>query len=69
MADYEIYSEEMFQYVNERYGCDMAVKRYYRKGAYMYSTQLDTKFKLIPVLVMRSDELRSGSYLGQKSFV
>ena len=69
IADYEVYSEEMFTFVNEKYGIDLAIKRYYRKGAYMYSTSLETKFKQVPVLIIRCDELKAGTFKGEKQYV
>jgi len=62
ISDYEIFNEEMFTFVKERYGVDQIVKRYYIKGNYVYSSSLETRFKMVPIHVVRSDVLRSGKH-------
>ena len=54
----------MFAFVRERYGTDQIVKRYFIKGDYMFSTQLETRFKMVPVHVVRADELKVGKHKG-----
>ena len=61
-ADYEIFSEEMFNFVKTKYGVDKIIKRYYQKGSYMYSTSLETRFKNVPVHVVRNDVIREGKH-------
>jgi hypothetical protein len=31
-ADYELFGQELWSFVNEKYGSDRAVKRFYTKG-------------------------------------
>ena len=60
LSDYEIFSEAMFAFVNNWYGVDQVIKRYYIKGNYTYSSTLECRFKVVPVFLVRSDVLRAG---------
>lgn len=78
---FEIINEEIWKFLSDRYGHDTIIKRYYANsgGQFFRSTELDTRFELIPVFIVRAEDLYGGqiadtfnlSYIqcsGKKSF-
>ena len=62
--DFEFVNEEIWQLLNGRYGCDQVIKRFYAsRGNSVFSsslTEIDSRFKWIPVFIMRADDLING---------
>jgi hypothetical protein len=57
-TDYEVISEETWQFLSKRYGFDLEVKRYYtKKESWSYQTTLEVTFKQIPVVLVFTDQL------------
>jgi hypothetical protein len=55
---FEFISEPLWLFLKDKYGCDQEVKRFYTKGSGYYSlTQVEGRFKLIPVFIISSEEL------------
>ena len=60
-VDFEFINEEMWTFLKEKYGCDTPIKRYYvSKGAIYSINEIDCRYKLIPILIVRADELYTG---------
>lgn len=56
--DYEIISEETWEFLSKQYGFDLEVKRYYiKKESWSYQTTLEITFKLVPVVLVFTDQL------------
>jgi len=60
--DFEFCTEAMWQFINSRYGCDTAVKRFYQKAKYGYYSEVELRYKFIPVIICTSAKLASGHY-------
>ena len=57
-TDFEFINEEMWTFLKEKYGCDTAIKRYYAsKGAIYSICEIDSRYRLIPVFIVRADDL------------
>lgn len=56
--DYEICSDEMWEYLNSRYGSDLEVRRYYKQSnQYSYYSSLEVSMKNVPVCLIFTDQL------------
>ena len=58
--NFEFVSEEIWRFVESRYGCDQTIKRYYvsRSSTFMSSmAEVDGRLKWIPVFIVKSDDL------------
>lgn len=53
--DYEIYNQELWDFVNSRYTADAEIKRYYQKATYSYFTECEVRFSVLPVLIVFAD--------------
>lgn len=60
--DFEVVTEEMWQFVQSRYGCDRAIKRFYQKSKYSYSSEVEMRLKWVPVIICTNVKLRAGHY-------
>lgn len=62
--DFEFISEEIWQTLNNGYGSDHTIKRFYAsRGNSVFSsslTEIDARFKWIPVFIVRADALQNG---------
>ena len=57
-SDYEVISDETWEFLSKRYGFDLEVKRYYiKKESWSYQTTLEVTFKLVPVVLVFTDQL------------
>ncbi len=56
-SDYEIISAETWEFLTQRYAFDFEVKRYYQKGTWSYNTSLEVNLKLVPVVLVFTDQL------------
>ena len=55
---YEFISEEVWEFLKSRYGCDHEIKRYYAKGSGYYSlASVEARFKIVPVFICKSSDL------------
>lgn len=60
--DFEFMTEEMWQFVNSRYGSDTPIKRLYQKSKYSYYSEVELRLKSIPVVICTSQKLLKGHY-------
>jgi len=58
--DFEIYNQELWDFLSSRYTADRTVKRYYQKAKYGYLTECEVRFVLLPVLFVDADEMLDG---------
>ena len=61
-SDFEFCTEEMWQFVNSRYGSDFVIKRYYQKSKYSYYSEVELRLKFIPVVICSSSKLIANYY-------
>ena len=61
-TDYEYCTEEMWEFINSRYGSDTAIKRFYQKSKYSYYSEIELRFKFVPVILGSSKKLLAGEY-------
>ena len=62
-TNYEFWSEELWNYVKSRYGCDHEIKRFYHKqGSYYSLTEVEARYKEIPVFIVRTEDLYGSKY-------
>lgn len=55
---FEFISEEMWLFLKQRYDCDYEIKRFYSKaGSYSYTTEVEARFKKLPIFFVRADML------------
>ena len=62
---YEFITEALWKWLKERYGCDHEVKRFYNKqpsryAIYSIQTQVESRFKLVPVMFLKGEDLLAG---------
>lgn len=60
--DFEFLTEEMWQFVQSRYGCDTPIKRVYQKSKYSYYSEVELRLKFVPVVICSSSKLLNGDY-------
>jgi len=61
-SDFEFCTEEMWQFVNSRYGSDFVIKRYYQKSKYSYYSEVELRLKFIPVIICSGSKLIANYY-------
>ena len=60
-TNYEFWSEELWNFVKDRYGCDHEIKRFYHKqGTYYALTEVEARYKEVPVCIVRAEDLYAG---------
>ena len=60
-SNYEFWSEELWNFIKSRYGCDHEIKRFYHKqGAYYSLTEVEARYKEVPVYIVRAEDLYAG---------
>ena len=60
-SNYEFLSEELWNFVKTRYGCDHEIKIYYHKqGSYYSLTEVESRYKEVPVCIVRAEDLYAG---------
>ena len=60
--NYDFINEELWEFLKERYGANHTVKRYYvGKGSYYSLCEVEARFKMIPVWIVRADDLYQGN--------
>ena len=60
---FEFVNEEIWLFLKEKYGCDQTIKRWYTaRGTYTSLCEVDARFKLVPVFVVRADDMYRGVY-------
>lgn len=69
MTDFEFCTEEMWQFVNSRYGSDTVIKRFYQKSKYSYYSEVELRMKLIPVIICTSQKLLANQYNEQNFLI
>lgn len=60
--DYEIVIEELWEFLQSRYGCDYAILRAYNKAQFSYFTEVEARLKWVPIFFVRSDLALKGFY-------
>ena len=59
---FEFFNKEIWDFLNSRYGCDQAIKRYYvNKGTYSTFCEIDSRLTKVPTFIVYADQLFSGS--------
>ena len=62
--DFEFVNEEIWEFLNSRYGCDQVIKRFYAsRGTSTFSSSLaeiDARLKKIPCFIVNADDLLNG---------
>ena len=59
--DFEFVNEEIWNFLNGKYGSDTAIKRFYASKGTIYSIcEIDCRYKQVPVCVIRSEDLYNG---------
>jgi len=65
-TNFEFVNEEIWKFLSERYDVDHTVKRFYaNKSAYFTMCEIDTRFNLVPVFLVKADDLYAGSVAEQ----
>ena len=60
---FEFVNEAIWNFLSERYGCDHEIKRFYvNKGQFYSSVSIDARLKLIPIYLVRADDLYEGKH-------
>ena len=58
---FEFYNKEIWDFLNNKYGSDHAIKRYYiNKGTYSTFSELDARLTRIPVSLLTGSQLYEG---------
>ena len=58
---FEFWSEDLWNFVYERYGCDHVIKRFYVKMNAAYAlTEVEWRFKEVPVCIVKAEDLYAG---------
>ena len=57
---FEFISEEMWHFLKQRYNCDFEIKRFWSKTGSYYATEVEARFKKLPICFVRADELYRG---------
>jgi hypothetical protein len=58
---YEVVTQELWDFLQSRYGCDHEIKRYYSKAPGFFSSiTLETRLKTLPVFFAHSKDLYAG---------
>ena len=63
---FEFWSEELWNFVMQRYGCDHVIKRFYVKMNAAYSlTEVEWRYKEVPVCIVKAEDLYAGKCSGE----
>ncbi len=56
--NYEVINEELWDFLSTRYKANHTIKRYYvSKGSFYSLCEVETRFKMVPVIIVRADDL------------
>lgn len=58
--DFEIYNQELWDFLSSRYTADTTIKRYYQKASYGYLTECEVRFVVLPVIILNADDMLNG---------
>lgn len=56
-TDYEIIGADTWEFLKDKYGCDLEVRRYYQKGQWSYYSKLEVSMKRVPLCLVFTDQL------------
>ena len=63
---FEFWSEDLWNFVHDRYGCDHVIKRFYVKMNSAYAlTEVEWRFKEVPVYIVKAEDLYAGKHTGE----